>query len=278
MVLRVCVQAAGVMVLRTHGMWRGQNGVHLGCASAIVCVQVATELITHTRGLMRCLCRWGKDLRVAEMNTISNSGARGISNSLAAALWTLDGAFEVAAAGAAGINLHWGDGQALYAALLRQSGGASIVKPPYYAYLMFQMALGTGANFMPQALSYPTPNSRLKIWSLTDSKTGEARVVLINKHATDDAGVVLRFPESAGFGDGKLLRLVGQKGLEDQWTVSLGGVAYTIGGKPFGIPEGERVVKSNQLEGRDGMEVYPVSYTISMPPGSAALLILRKGT
>lgn len=214
---------------------------------------------------------------MAEMNTISNSGARGISNSLAAALWTLDGAFEVAATGATGINLHWGDGLALYAALLRQGSGASIVKPPYYAYLMFQMALGSGASFMHQPLSYPTPGSRLKIWSLKDAKTGAARIVLINKHATDGAGVVLRFPESAGYGDGKLLRLVGQKGLEDQWSVSLGGMAYTIAGKPFGVPEGERVPRSTSLGGRDGMEVYPLSYTISMPPGSAALLILQKG-
>jgi hypothetical protein len=32
----------------------------------------------------------------------------------AAALWTLDGAFEVAAAGAVGVNLHQGAGQNLY--------------------------------------------------------------------------------------------------------------------------------------------------------------------
>jgi hypothetical protein len=73
------------------------------------------------------------------MNTISNSGQRGLSNALAAALWTLDGAFEAASAGSVGINLHWGDGLSLYAALLRQGSGSSIVKPPYYAYLLFQV-------------------------------------------------------------------------------------------------------------------------------------------
>ena len=50
--------------------------------------------------------RWGKPLRVAEMNTISNSGRDGVSNVFAAALWTLDGCFEVAATGAVGVNLH----------------------------------------------------------------------------------------------------------------------------------------------------------------------------
>jgi hypothetical protein len=210
------------------------------------------------------------------MNTISNSGAQGLSNSMAAALWTLDGAFEVAATGASGINLHWGDGLALYAALLRQKNGAGIVKPPYYAYLMFQMALGSGASFMSQPLFQATPGSRIKVWPLRDAKTGSARVVLINKDATQGAGIVLRFLESAGYGDGKLLRLVGQKGLQDQWGVKLGGMAYTLGGKPFGVPEGEVVTRSTSLSGAHGMEQYPVSYTISMPPGSAALLLLHK--
>jgi hypothetical protein len=40
------------------------------------------------------------------MNTISNSGREGVSNVFAAALWTLDGCFEVVAAGAVGVNLH----------------------------------------------------------------------------------------------------------------------------------------------------------------------------
>lgn len=48
------------------------------------------------------------------MNTISNSGRLGVSNVFAAALWTLDGAFEVAASGAVGVNLHQGAGQNLY--------------------------------------------------------------------------------------------------------------------------------------------------------------------
>lgn len=128
------------------------------------------------RQLVQVANSFGKPLRVAEMNTISNSGRLGVSNvfageqvdlhelarpgrmwtnrvhdaaravlaallnqrctdmhpkealwvgrvsaevckqcvSAAAALWTLDGAFEVAAAGAVGVNLHQGAGQNLY--------------------------------------------------------------------------------------------------------------------------------------------------------------------
>jgi hypothetical protein len=53
------------------------------------------------------------------MNTISNSGRDGVSNVFAAALWTLDASFEVAAAGGIGVNFHQGAGQNLYAAIIR---------------------------------------------------------------------------------------------------------------------------------------------------------------
>jgi hypothetical protein len=68
-----------------------------------------------------CCChyRHGKPLRVAEMNTISNSGRDGVSNVFAAALWTLDASLEVAAAGGVGVNFHQGAGQNLYAAIIR---------------------------------------------------------------------------------------------------------------------------------------------------------------
>ena len=65
------------------------------------------------------VCSYGKPLRVAEMNTISNSGRAGVSDVMAAALWTVDGALEVAQAGGIGVNLHQGAGQNLYAAVIR---------------------------------------------------------------------------------------------------------------------------------------------------------------
>jgi hypothetical protein len=40
------------------------------------------------------------------MNTISNSGLRGVSDTLSGALWSLDAALEVAATGATGVNFH----------------------------------------------------------------------------------------------------------------------------------------------------------------------------
>jgi hypothetical protein len=234
------------------------------------------------------------------MNTISNSGREGLSDSLAAALWTLDGALEVANTGAVGINLHWGDGLALYAALLRQKSGAAYVKPTYYAYLLLQMALGSGAQLVKLDLQ-AIPGAKLKVWPLLDTKSGSMRIVLINKHATAAAGVSVRLPDD-GYADGKLLRLTGKRGLEDEWGVSLGNMTYNLGGQVFGVPAGEIIAREDA--GQLGTAAGPaaanagavvteagsgsgaaaaaaagrpgVKYTVIMPAGSAALLVIPK--
>jgi hypothetical protein len=70
-----------------------------------------------------CLSTWGRPLliahrapcrlrphhvplRMAEMNSFSHSGKYGVSDTMGAALWTADTAFEFANAGAVGVNFH----------------------------------------------------------------------------------------------------------------------------------------------------------------------------
>eukprot|EP00775_Hariotina_reticulata_P005212 gene5212-5450_t len=207
------------------------------------------------------------------------SSRSGISNSLAAALWTLDGAFEVASTGAVGINLHWGDGLSLYAALLRQSSGSSIVKPPYYAYLMFQMALGQGVSFIANPVVEAGSNPLVKVWPLVDNKSGAVRVVLINKHKSKPAGVAIRLVAAAGeqYADGKVIRMLGKKGLADQWGVSLGGMTYKIGGAVKGAPAGEVVKGQTVSETTDRRRSGTVwKYPVRLPAGSAALVVIPR--
>jgi hypothetical protein len=58
-----------------------------------------------------CACLQGLGLRITEAGTFYGGGINNVSNSYAAALWTADWAFEMAAAGAAGVNLHWSSGR-----------------------------------------------------------------------------------------------------------------------------------------------------------------------
>jgi len=74
-------------------------------------------------------------------------------NVMAAALWTVDGSFEVAQAGAVGVNFPQGAGQNLYAAVIRfydSSGKLAppLIKPPFYGMLMFQQAVGAGSRLL----------------------------------------------------------------------------------------------------------------------------------
>lgn len=58
----------------------------------------------------------------------------------AAALWTLDAAFEAAAAGSVGINLHQGAGQNLYTAIVRREIDGvlkpAVLRPSFYGMLL----------------------------------------------------------------------------------------------------------------------------------------------
>jgi hypothetical protein len=220
------------------------------------------------------LPRYNKQVRVAEMNSISNSGRRGVSNSFAAALWSLDGTLETAAAGAIGVNFHWGQGATVYTAIIRRKAPdgtilAPLVMTPFYAYLMFQIAVGSGSSFMQQDLKV-SQGGRLKVWPLREKASGTIRVVMINKHASAGSRVVVQLSQK-GYGEGKLIRMISRNGL---WTtmgtdVTIGNVTYQVGGTPLGVPTGERVTRTWPANGR-------VQYTVYVPAASAALLVLPK--
>lgn len=126
---------------------------------------------------------YGKPLRVAEMNTISNSGRRGVSDVFAAALWTLDASFEVAQAGGVGVNFHQGAGQNLYAAIIRwyDSNNKLIppqIRPPFYGMLMFQQAVRGGSRLMGSDGLQEVKGGAdkvLKVWPLMDNNSKELR-------------------------------------------------------------------------------------------------------
>jgi hypothetical protein len=132
------------------------------------------------------VCSFGKPLRVAEMNTISNSGRENVSDVFSSALWTLDASLEVAAAGAVGVNFHQGAGQNLYSALIRwhYSNGTLApvrIRPCFYGMLMLQQALRKGSNLLRKIVLQTSAEDAyryIKVWSLQDVLTQELRYEL----------------------------------------------------------------------------------------------------
>jgi hypothetical protein len=142
--------------------------------------------VPNHRRCLCCCCSYGKPLRVAEINTISNSGKRGVSDVFASALWTLDASFEVAQGGGIGVNFHQGAGQNLYAAVIRwyDANNKLIppqIRPPFYGMLMFQQAVRGGSRLMNTGGLQDAKNGAnklLKVWPLMDNSSKEIRWVL----------------------------------------------------------------------------------------------------
>ncbi|KIY98881.1 hypothetical protein MNEG_9078 [Monoraphidium neglectum] len=203
--------------------------------------------------------KYQKALRVAEMNTISNNGLRGVSDTMSGALWALDAAFEVAATGATGVNFHWGSGQNVYSAvILRTQDG----KPPI-------MALSTGSRLLLDSPLIYTAGQRgsVKAWPLVRTSDGSLRTVIINKHATDSARLAVSINRGS-LGGGKLLRLRAPGGLFASGGVQIARVSYGWEStETVGTPAGERLRGKIDAAGN-------TVFDVRMPPGSAALLIV----
>jgi hypothetical protein len=214
------------------------------------------------------------------MNTISNSGRNNVSNVFAAALWTLDGSLEVAAAGSVGVNLHQGAGQNLYTAIVRwYSGGklaAPILRPPFYGMLFFNMAVRANSKMLDKRITpingtSATDAQLLKVWPLQDNDSGELRWVLINKSDLKGGRVRVRINRKSGYASRVTVsRLVaaGNYPLTATSGITIAGQSYGNGARVWGKETLETV---NVILVKDMLQ-----FGVYMPPGSAALVRLPR--
>jgi hypothetical protein len=199
-------------------------------------------------------------LRVDETNSAYGFGRPGVSDVFASALWGVDYLFTLAELGVAGVNLEMGTDAnggltcaGVYLPMCAQDG-KFIARPLYYAMLMFHEA-AVGRVVPVQA---GTPLEANVVAHAAVGDDGAVRVTIINKEETTpvDATVALD-PGGAGSPAG-VLRLVGNS-LTSQ-SVSLGG--------SFVQDDGTWAPKSPEPV------VGGASYSVSVPPASAALLVI----
>ena len=89
--------------------------------------------------------------RVAEMNSASCQGAKGVSDTFASALWALDTMFQFASVGVDGVNFHMlpGSNYELFTVSHNSTGAwQAFVHPEYYGLLMFAQAFPPGARLL----------------------------------------------------------------------------------------------------------------------------------
>jgi Glycosyl hydrolase family 79 C-terminal beta domain len=204
----------------------------------------------------------GVPLRIDEINAISCGGERGVSDTFASALWSLDAMFAMASVGVDGVNFHTVPNaiNELFAFKLVNGVWRGSVRPNYYGLMMFAQAAPAGARLLK--LSGPTGGT-LRTWA-TLAPDGHVRVVLINTNTARAQLVAVRIPSARG--PAALERLTAPA-ITAESGMSLGGQSFgsqTNTGLLAGKPESDSVTSS---AGR---------YLVRLPAASAAMLTLSR--
>ncbi|MGI8430216.1 MAG: glycosyl hydrolase family 79 C-terminal domain-containing protein [Solirubrobacteraceae bacterium] len=195
--------------------------------------------------------------RIDEMNSAACEGRSGVSETFASALWALDTLFSLARVGVDGVNLHTLPGAAYQLFSFTHSHGAwqAFVRPEYYGLLMFAQAAPSGSRLVPVS----APGGPVKIWA-TRGSDGRIRATLINKDLSFSHEVQLQIPGASGVGSLERLQAPTVNSTTD---VSLGGRTFGSLTGAGTLPEAPQTTPAVPLFG---------TYTIDLPPASAALL------
>ncbi len=212
-----------------------------------------------------------KPLRITEINSVSCGGKAGVSNSFASALWATDVMFNLAQVGVQGVNFHSGSGAAYtpfrFSSQTIRTGNNTwgwgpvftvTVNPLYYGTLLFNQATANSSRLLPVST---TAQGNIRVWATLDALQ-VVRVVLLNKDTTlgGKALIQLSRPRTSG-----VLTRLRAPSVNATNGVTLAGQTFdgTVDGLPLGSYTSEQVMPQNG------------SYTLDLPPVSAALLILN---
>jgi hypothetical protein len=207
----------------------------------------------------------GIPFRMGEIGAVSDGGIPSVGGTFASALWSVDLMFNYANVGVDGVNWLTGtnNANAAFGFTHTTSNGINtyslgFVNPLYYGFLLFQTALGDGAQFLPVNLSTP---ANLTAWAVTpEGRT--PRVTIINKDETLSGTVAVTMP---GYSKATVLYLTAPS------YTSTNGV--TLAGQTFdGSTNGKiRGTKTEvPLTGVNGV------FQLPMSPTSAALVIFTE--
>ncbi len=198
--------------------------------------------------------------RLGECNTFSDHGQDGVSNSLIAALWSVDFMFTSARHGASGVNFHGGetgmDGNTpfYYSPVAETNGIVTGVAPLFYGMLLFNLA-GPG-----QALATTAVASNLDFTAYAIArKDGATSVVLDNKDAANGVRATVDVGTAVASASAIYLQGPAPASLTATSGITLAGAGIT--------PEGQWERNPPYALSTSGSTV-----SVLVPPASAALV------
>jgi hypothetical protein len=201
-------------------------------------------------------------LRLDEMNAVSCGGEKGVSDTFASALWSVDFLFQLARIGVAGINVNSVPGSINSPFEFTTAGNhwSGIVHPLYYGMQLFAQAAPDGAHLLSVS---GHRDSTLRTWA-TRAPDGTIHVVVINDKLATPANVALSVP--AGGGRPATVALLRAPRINSTSNVTLGGQSYgsltttgTLGGT---LTAGH----TTPNRGR---------YSVRVPPATVAMLTIE---
>jgi hypothetical protein len=203
--------------------------------------------------------RNGAAYRIDEMGSVTCNGRRGVSDTLASALWVLDALFTMAGDGVDGVNLHTYPNSAngLFDFSTSHGQPRASVHPLYYGALMFAQAAPAGSRLLRVVSGGDGP---LRAWA-TLAPDHRVRVLLVNDSLSGSAAAVVRTPTAPG--PASLARLRASS------AYATSGV--TLGGRTFGASTATGLLAppvAQVVAPRGG------AYPVTLPAGSAGLLTL----
>jgi hypothetical protein len=200
-------------------------------------------------------------VRITETNSASCSGRTGITDTYASSLWMADWLFFMAAQRFEGVNVHIGGNYAPFIFGYPTDHFVGNAAPSYYGMLLFARAIADRARLLvgTTLTAKPRRTVPVHVWATAD-RQGHARVVVVNKGATQGGDAVITVRD--GSGPATLERLTAPS-LVAKTGVALGGLSIpdgTADGRLTGTPVSEMITPSGH------------TYRFTMPAGSAALL------
>jgi hypothetical protein len=248
---------AGLVLLTRHYYADGPAGApHLSVPKLL---QSDQQIVPVLDALARAGRTYGLPFRVVEANSIYNEGQPGVSDTLGAALWGLELMFQLAAAGAAGVNFHAGphnlrpEVDKAYTPIARAGDGRYRPAPLYYAMLMFTQ-LAPGATVLPLQMTGAGKVTALAV----RGSDGTLRLGLVNKDLA--RGVRASIDAGRDLAAASVMRLAGPSA-QAMSDVTLGGAQVDTSGE--WKPRAERVPVTDRV------------IALDLPAASAALLRLN---
>jgi hypothetical protein len=203
----------------------------------------------------------GVPLRLDEMNAVSCGGEKGVSDTFATSLWSVDFLFQLARIGMAGVNINSVPTSinSPFAFTTATGQWSAAVHPLYYGMQLFSQAAPAGSHLLSVS---GHSDSTLRTWA-TKAPDGTIHVVALNDALATPANVSVTVPVGGGRPGTVVL-------LRAPHVSSTSGV--TLGGQSYG-----GLTSTGTLAGTSGAAQSTPShrrYSLRVPPATIAMLTI----